>query len=288
MLGRKSFGLFIAVTLALGSTPHANAGMESQTFDTEVSAAAAGWMGFNNGVNGNAYGFSDTDFTGGASPAGEAGGTIARTTERSYYGDTSLGEILTLDDPITASGEFNFRSCACNNGIQIGHFDPIANVRINTLGIVVSEPQSINFEFRVRALISLSDGTQIFSAPLEVTGLDVSRTWNYTWDPNADIAGVLIVNLSGSGGGAVSLGLSQAHRDIGASFSAFGLSSGGIDGADPTNVAELYIDNVSYTFTAEDLIDHSHSYLTGTGKGHNNTVADTGPATFPAAPEPVP
>jgi hypothetical protein len=34
----------------------------------------------------------------------------------------------------------------------------------------------------------------------------------------------------------------------------------------------------------EDLEEHSHAYLTGNGTGHNNTEAETGPATFPATP----
>lgn len=34
----------------------------------------------------------------------------------------------------------------------------------------------------------------------------------------------------------------------------------------------------------EDLEEHSHNYLTGKGTGHNNTKAETGPATFPATP----
>lgn len=34
--------------------------------------------------------------------------------------------------------------------------------------------------------------------------------------------------------------------------------------------------------------DHSHSYLTGEGKGHNSTAVSTGPAIFPAEPEPNP
>ena len=38
----------------------------------------------------------------------------------------------------------------------------------------------------------------------------------------------------------------------------------------------------------EALADHSHDYLTGQGEGHNNSVATSGPAVFPAAPEPVP
>ena len=33
-----------------------------------------------------------------------------------------------------------------------------------------------------------------------------------------------------------------------------------------------------------DLFDHSHTYLTGKGKGHNKTQASAGPATFPAEP----
>jgi hypothetical protein len=34
----------------------------------------------------------------------------------------------------------------------------------------------------------------------------------------------------------------------------------------------------------EDLDEHSHTYLTGKGTGHNNTEVETGPATFPATP----
>ena len=37
-------------------------------------------------------------------------------------------------------------------------------------------------------------------------------------------------------------------------------------------------------YLQEDLEQHSHTYLTGKGKGHNNTKAETGPATFPASP----
>jgi len=34
--------------------------------------------------------------------------------------------------------------------------------------------------------------------------------------------------------------------------------------------------------------DHSHSYLTGKGKGHNDRIAVSGPAIYPASPEPEP
>jgi hypothetical protein len=34
----------------------------------------------------------------------------------------------------------------------------------------------------------------------------------------------------------------------------------------------------------KDLQQHSHTYLTGEGTGHNNTKAETGPPTFPSSP----
>ena len=34
--------------------------------------------------------------------------------------------------------------------------------------------------------------------------------------------------------------------------------------------------------------NHGHSYLTGEGKGHNSIAVSTGPALFPAGPEPEP
>jgi predicted nuclease with TOPRIM domain len=34
--------------------------------------------------------------------------------------------------------------------------------------------------------------------------------------------------------------------------------------------------------------NHSHSYFTGEGKGHNSTEVSTGPAMFPAGSEPIP
>jgi len=34
--------------------------------------------------------------------------------------------------------------------------------------------------------------------------------------------------------------------------------------------------------------DHSHSYLTGKGKGHNDRLSVSGPAIYPASSEPIP
>jgi PKD repeat protein len=59
-----------------------------------------------------------------------------------------------------------------------------------------------------------------------------------------------------------------------------------------SDVNELYGENTEIqeqiTTLEQSVSDHSHDYLTGSGKGHNNVLETTGPATFPAASEPVP
>lgn len=50
-------------------------------------------------------------------------------------------------------------------------------------------------------------------------------------------------------------------------------------------VAELTTRGMVVRYTREiSLIDHSHSYLTGKSPGHNNTVAETGPANILTGP----
>lgn len=223
---------------------------ETQTFDTATSSALGGWVGLNTTSEGNAYGFSNTDSTAGTSPAGEAGGTIARTVQRSFYGDLTLDGVLTLDDAITASGEFNFIEQTFNNNIQIGHFDATATTLVNTVGISVSEAHSTTADFRMSAFISLSDGRSLFSSPL-LLNRNIARTWSYSWDPTAGTAGVLTVSISGPGGGTVTLALTPGERAQGASLNAFGLSSGAVGEASTTNTARLYIDNVTYTIAGD-------------------------------------
>ena len=93
---------------------------------TETFEVDPGWTGLRNQdvTIGNAIGFSNTNETGGVSPAGEAGGRVARSKEASFYADTNLGGTLNLTNFIQASGEFDFPGTFCplfNNGIHVGH-----------------------------------------------------------------------------------------------------------------------------------------------------------------------
>src|SRR5580765_8264589 len=91
----------------------------------------AGWTGFRNGQDGNSFGFSATNFTGGLSPAGEAGGTIARAPNLAYYADLTLGGSPNLGYRLQASGELSVTSISnFNNGVRIGFFDAT-----NTVGL---------------------------------------------------------------------------------------------------------------------------------------------------------
>src|SRR5205085_2221647 len=93
------------------------------TFDSAGAASVAGWAALGNTQNGNAFGYSATNFTGGLSAAGEAGGTIARTTNLAYYADLTLGGMPSLTQFLHASGELAVTDYAFNNGIRIGFFN---------------------------------------------------------------------------------------------------------------------------------------------------------------------
>lgn len=83
--------LLVGIAGLLGLPDLARADIiETQAFDTPAAAAAAGWTGFRNTLDGNDFGFRTSNHAGGLSPAGEAGGRAARTANLSYYADITL------------------------------------------------------------------------------------------------------------------------------------------------------------------------------------------------------
>src|SRR5688500_14133324 len=90
MLRRSATGLTALSLAAVFSTPALGA---IQTFDS----APADWVGNGNTADGNNFGFSGTDNTGGASGAGEAGGTFSRSVGLHTYADTNIGGTLDLN-----------------------------------------------------------------------------------------------------------------------------------------------------------------------------------------------
>ena len=118
-------------------------GVETQSFDSEISAEAAGWTG--NGINrdvalGTDFGFSATDNAGGSS--GEAGGFFPRLqTPVAFYGDTDLGGELTLDDVLAATGNFMISNLDFDGEIWLGWFDATDSPnRTDFIGLHFREP----------------------------------------------------------------------------------------------------------------------------------------------------
>lgn len=220
-----------------------------QTFDTDP-----GWSFLRNedGSIGNNYGFRTTNFTQGASPAGEAGGTFARTSMVSYYADADLNGILTLNSFFHASGEVVFASSSnFNNGIAIGHrgtsTGPVGSVFSNFAGFQLAEPQGFPYN-RFRATINLADGGQLLGTEVGTVQIGVPYTWNYSYDPGVG-NGILTAELFDAG---VSIGmstvtLSSTDLSVGAAFDSFGMGSGGVGEMNATNTAVVYMDNVSYS-----------------------------------------
>lgn len=112
-----SIGLLIA-----SFSSRALARTETQSFDDEASATAAGWSGARNrdlAGPGTDFGFSASNLAGGAA-AGKAGGTFPRLKfPWAYYADTTIGSV-TVANPLTASGKLYFENLTFDGGIDIG------------------------------------------------------------------------------------------------------------------------------------------------------------------------
>jgi hypothetical protein len=195
--------------------------------------------------DGNNFGFTLSNNTGGASPAGEAGGSFIRADFASYYVDENLGFGLTLDDDIQASGEFNITSITqgppFSHGFFIGHIDPAnPNWRV---GFNIAD----NTSSSVRANAGIDS---LASTNLILTS-NQPRTWSYSYDPLGGIhsSGRLSLTMSGSGGGTVSLDLTAPQRASLASLSlpAFGIYRGVFANPDPGDGIAAFVDGLIYT-----------------------------------------
>ncbi len=252
---RASMLISVLLIMGLLSNTASSALIEVQPFDNATSAAMAGWSSFGSAANGNNYGFSNSDFTGGASPAGEAGGVFARSGSASYYADLTIGGTLTRSQEIEAAGEFDITSISTsstfNGSVLISHFDsssPIPNVFAGLVGFNVLE--ETDNSVRVKAQVAFSDGTLLVGNELILTNLpDVDRLWSYSWDPTggAFSRGQLTFSINGPGGGISSLDVGLAHDGMDFALDAFGMSTPIVMNPNQDETITLFIDDARYT-----------------------------------------
>lgn len=225
---------------------------ESQVFDSLASASSAGWSNLGNAANGNAFGFSATNLTGGASPSGEAGGVIARTPNLAYFADLTLGGVPTLNHQLLASGELNAVSHSnfFDNAIRIGFFNAADTTGfVRFAGFQVAENLAQSGTFRAFPTVHFIDGSRAESSmPLLLTA-NARYTWTTGFDPSNSRMSLEVFNSGGSSIGTSTVDLDGHQVGLGASFNAFGLVTGGWGQASATNVATVYVDNLTYAFT---------------------------------------
>ena len=252
---RNAFILSVAMLAVFAAAPAWAQLSETQTFDSEAAAAAAGWTQV-----GSHLGFSMTDNTGGTSPAGEAGGGLpTQAGGVQVYADLDLGGALSLADDFSASGEYDVQSLTGPNwdwihGV-IGFFDSSHSNGVYGTGVVFLHADDTPTSQRIYPVVMqdgawLGHGHSVFRLPN-----DGDYTFDLAWDATAmaatlrifDSSGVEVQNDAGELGGAVA---AVSAEDV-AAFPADALNAFGMGSQFPQGggdlVTELYIDNVTYT-----------------------------------------
>ncbi|HKI68847.1 MAG TPA: hypothetical protein VKA67_04610, partial [Verrucomicrobiae bacterium] len=229
---------------------------ECQTFDTQSSASAAGWVEDNSRNYRQNYGFSNSGNASGS--AGEAGGVFYRTNFLTSYADTSIGT-LTLNDYISADGKLFIAKPSTNNAdAWVGFFNS-TSTGTNTssqpqsfLGIELSDNGDIA-NTRFRGLFGDSTGSHVAEVSANPTALlsyFTSYDWNFTYDPTGgpDGYGQMIWNVTIFGAPySITNNLTVANRENGATFDRFGLINFVRSPRSDADPLEFYVDNLCYT-----------------------------------------
>ncbi|HEY1790541.1 MAG TPA: hypothetical protein VGJ73_20505 [Verrucomicrobiae bacterium] len=227
----------------------------SEDFSSEAQAAIDGWVGYMNTSNGENYGWSGTQNSGGSS-AGEAGGNFVRYTNLSYYADITVGP-LTLNDYISASGNLFIGPASPNAAFDICYFNtnnPPGSPSANILGLGLADDGGVNNEpfSRLSAAVGTSSAgnglTHEVFGPTPVTaGLVIP--WSINYDPTAGAGyGQLVLDYNYEGTEYVTnVNLSASDRNTGATFNAFGMMVRGVSGLDVTDDMGIFMSDVSYT-----------------------------------------
>jgi hypothetical protein len=228
--------------------------LATEDFDDLASAVSHGWADSGNMTDGNSFGFSDSNVTGGT-PGGEAGGTFARSMGVRYYGDTTLGGTFTLNDVLHAEGELATEINGWDGDLRIGFFNTASgglNTLANVLGANIAEPGGGISGYRATATLATENAATAYAGALELSPLTGTFRFRFDYVPTggANSQGQLTVEFFNSEGASVgtrTLHLTSAQRTVGANFNAFGLIIGGHGSSIPTALLNAYIDAVSYT-----------------------------------------
>jgi hypothetical protein len=230
---------------AVALLPHAWAGA---SYTENFTIQPIDWKGLDNGAGPGEwgpYGFSNTNNTTGASPAGEAGGTFIRTNERNYYADTALYGTLSENVAWGASGEIFVSAPSADNDVILGHFkappqDAIAD-ELNHGGILLREFSATEWRFMARIR---GDSNQQKDGNVSVVNNGAYK-WDYNYDPGSK---TVTAHLYAIGGGPALFTSTTPALDNGETFqgNSFGWT-GGFSGAGAGQFMTAFLDATTYS-----------------------------------------
>ncbi len=209
--------------------PHWDASGNRKTYQTSEVAGSQN------------FGFSDTNFAGGAK-AGEMGGTMWRTEGPvASYADR-VGP-LTLDDHLIARGKLAFPVGSPDSGMLLGWFnsktvDQKDGLK-DFLGVRVEGPTRVGHYFAPVVAGNDGSGSKIAKAPVLVPDKK-PHDWSIEYDPKANGGnGAVVVHLDDE---SATLNL-DPRKHLNANFDRFGIFTPRVGGSQ----VKIYFDDLTYT-----------------------------------------
>jgi hypothetical protein len=250
--------------------------VETQTFDSSASAAAAGWTSFGS----QGIGWSNSTNAGAPSGAGEAGGQMTRSGNEQSYRDTTVGA-LSMNDAISFSGAYAWTAAgagyapsgfswflAYTDSTKTSSSDPRAN---SYAGFSINERSSNANTVRVALEFNSAAGNSDGLAAVNSTGpdvvsnqiiLDKSTKYTFTWDynPSAGANGQVTLNFYDASRpvgqelrGTMVGDLSASQRSTGVNYNTFGITNEfwGGSGSTADNSITAFVDDLTYSSVPE-------------------------------------
>lgn len=247
--GTKLIAIAVLSALLAVWTSGAWAASETQLFNSEASATAAGWVGVenHNPTSMTDFGFSNTTNAGGLSLAGEAGGYFPRNKlPTGYYADTTIGA-LNLENPLTVTGRIVFFSENLDGGLRFGWFNKDQLTNALPAGVGVQFAEGNRFQSFVRFNNEIGTSSGLMSGGIGPT----PQPFTFDWNPTSRVFTATIGSVTAS-----TSPLSDAQLMVGADLNAFGLYTGAAGSDIPTSRGRLYIDDISYTSADAAALDY--------------------------------
>lgn len=198
------------------------------------------------------FGYSAaTDLAGGAK--GEIGGVFSRTAwndaNQGYYGD-DVGTI-TLDDPVSFSGQIGFQEGNADSGLYVGYFNaankmkPLANadegrIQSNVLGFRVETSRGRGVD--LEAVVSPPGAKHGIKKGGTIEARKEPHTFTFDYDPKTG-DGFGQIRFTLNGGEPFTLNLTKEQRQTGATFDRFGILNRQVGGMQMV----MYFDDLAYT-----------------------------------------